>query len=152
MTAETLIQSHAALWYDATHHSFLDQVRDGTLAPAAFARQCHPEVIILGEPTCEDGWGERPVSDLIEERVQAFRPATGERGHCQGTQEQQNDCSQRLSLIDPASAPGAMAQAIGAAIYPDGGGGASTSRAPLDCSGPMTPDSSICSSMRAARL
>ena len=38
MTAEKLIQSHATLWYDATHHAFLDQVRDGTLAPAAFAR------------------------------------------------------------------------------------------------------------------
>jgi hypothetical protein len=33
-----------------------------------------------------------------------------------------------------------------------GGGGAMTSRPPLDCKGPITPLDSICSSMRAARL
>ena len=33
-----------------------------------------------------------------------------------------------------------------------GGGGASTSRIPLDCKGPTTPLRSICSIMRAARL
>jgi hypothetical protein len=33
-----------------------------------------------------------------------------------------------------------------------GGGGAMTSRPPLDCNGPTTPLDSICSSMRAARL
>nr|VFJ53259.1 MAG: hypothetical protein BECKDK2373B_GA0170837_104133 [Candidatus Kentron sp. DK] len=33
-----------------------------------------------------------------------------------------------------------------------GGGGANTSRFPLDSSGPTTPERSICSTIRAARL
>ncbi len=38
MTTQELIQADAGLWRAATHHAFLDEVRDGTLAPAAFAR------------------------------------------------------------------------------------------------------------------
>ncbi len=38
MTTQELIQADARLWRAATHHAFLDEVRDGTLAPAAFAR------------------------------------------------------------------------------------------------------------------
>ncbi len=38
MNAKDLIEGNAQLWRAATHHAFLDEVRDGTLAPAAFAR------------------------------------------------------------------------------------------------------------------
>ncbi len=38
MKAKDLIEGDAELWHAATHHAFLDEVRDGTLAPAAFAR------------------------------------------------------------------------------------------------------------------
>jgi thiaminase/transcriptional activator TenA len=38
MTAEELIESESQLWYAATHHSFLDGVREGTLATEAFTR------------------------------------------------------------------------------------------------------------------
>ncbi len=38
MNTRELIQAEAGLWRAATHHAFLDEVRDGTLAPAAFAR------------------------------------------------------------------------------------------------------------------
>ncbi len=38
MTAKELIQSEAELWHEATHHRFLDGVREGTLPPEAFAR------------------------------------------------------------------------------------------------------------------
>ncbi len=38
MNTQELIQAEAGLWRAATHHAFLDEVRDGTLAPAAFAR------------------------------------------------------------------------------------------------------------------
>ncbi len=38
MKAMDLIEGNAALWRTATHHAFLDGVRDGTIAPAAFAR------------------------------------------------------------------------------------------------------------------
>ncbi len=38
MKAKDLIEGDAELWHAATHHTFLDEVRDGTLAPAAFAR------------------------------------------------------------------------------------------------------------------
>lgn len=38
MTARDLIRGDPNLWHDATHHAFLDEVRNGTLAPAAFAR------------------------------------------------------------------------------------------------------------------
>ncbi len=38
MRAKDLIEDDAQLWRAATHHAFLDGVRDGTLAPAAFAR------------------------------------------------------------------------------------------------------------------
>ncbi len=38
MKAKDLIEGNAQLWRAATHHPFLNEVRDGTLAPAAFAR------------------------------------------------------------------------------------------------------------------
>ncbi len=38
MSAKDLIEGNAELWHAATHHAFLDEVREGTLAPAAFAR------------------------------------------------------------------------------------------------------------------
>ncbi len=38
MRTKELIRGDAELWRAATHHAFLDEVRDGTLAPAAFAR------------------------------------------------------------------------------------------------------------------
>ncbi len=38
MKAKDLIEGNAELWHAATHHAFLDEVREGTLAPAAFAR------------------------------------------------------------------------------------------------------------------
>ncbi len=38
MKAKDLIEGNVELWHAATHHAFLDEVRDGTLAPAAFAR------------------------------------------------------------------------------------------------------------------
>ncbi len=38
MTAKDLIESEAELWHAATHHRFLDSVRDGTLPLDAFAR------------------------------------------------------------------------------------------------------------------
>ncbi len=38
MKAHELIAAEARLWHEATHHRFLDQVREGTLASAAFAR------------------------------------------------------------------------------------------------------------------
>ncbi len=38
MKAKDLIEGNAELWRAATHHAFLDEVRDGTLAPAVFAR------------------------------------------------------------------------------------------------------------------
>ena len=38
MTAQKLIESEAELWRAATHHPFLDGVRDGTLPPEVFAR------------------------------------------------------------------------------------------------------------------
>ncbi len=38
MRTNELIRGEAGLWQAATHHAFLDEVRDGTLAPAAFAR------------------------------------------------------------------------------------------------------------------
>ncbi len=38
MKAKDLFEGNAELWRAATHHAFLDEVRDGTLAPAAFAR------------------------------------------------------------------------------------------------------------------
>lgn len=38
MKTNDLIQGDAELWHAATHHAFLDEVRRGTLAPAAFAR------------------------------------------------------------------------------------------------------------------
>jgi thiaminase/transcriptional activator TenA len=38
VTAEELIESEAALWEAATHHPFLDGVRDGTLPLEAFDR------------------------------------------------------------------------------------------------------------------
>lgn len=37
MTVQELIESEAELWHAATHHSFLDGVRDGTLAEEAFS-------------------------------------------------------------------------------------------------------------------
>ena len=37
MTAQKLIESEAELWRAATHHPFLDGVRDGTLPPEEFA-------------------------------------------------------------------------------------------------------------------
>ena len=36
--AQKLIESEAELWRAATHHPFLDGVRDGTLSPEVFAR------------------------------------------------------------------------------------------------------------------
>jgi thiaminase/transcriptional activator TenA len=38
MNTQELVRAEAGLWRAATHHAFLDEVRDGTLAPAAFAR------------------------------------------------------------------------------------------------------------------
>jgi thiaminase/transcriptional activator TenA len=38
MTPRQLIADDAELWHAATHHPFLDGVRDGTLDPAAFSR------------------------------------------------------------------------------------------------------------------
>ena len=38
MNARDLIEGNAQLWRAATHHAFLDEVRDGTLAPDTFAR------------------------------------------------------------------------------------------------------------------
>jgi thiaminase/transcriptional activator TenA len=38
MTTEDLIRGEAELWHAATHHPFLDEVREGTLQPASFAR------------------------------------------------------------------------------------------------------------------
>ncbi len=38
MTTRELIADEAELWHAATHHPFLDAVRDGTLDPAAFSR------------------------------------------------------------------------------------------------------------------
>ena len=38
MKARDLIEGNAQLWRAATHHAFLDEVRDGTLAPDTFAR------------------------------------------------------------------------------------------------------------------
>ncbi len=38
MTAQKLIESEAELWRAATHHPFLDGVRDGTLPVEDFAR------------------------------------------------------------------------------------------------------------------
>ena len=38
MKARDLIEGNAQLWRAATHHAFLDEVRDGTLAPDNFAR------------------------------------------------------------------------------------------------------------------
>lgn len=38
MTAQKLIESEAELWRGATHHPFLDGVRDGTLPAEEFAR------------------------------------------------------------------------------------------------------------------
>ena len=38
MTTRQLIADEAELWHAATHHPFLDAVRDGTLDPAAFSR------------------------------------------------------------------------------------------------------------------
>lgn len=38
MTTRELIAADAELWHSATHHPFLDGVRDGTLDPAAFSR------------------------------------------------------------------------------------------------------------------
>ncbi len=38
MTAQKLIESETELWRAATHHPFLDGVRDGTLPPEVFAR------------------------------------------------------------------------------------------------------------------
>ena len=38
MTAQKLIESEPELWRAATHHPFLDGVRDGTLPPEVFAR------------------------------------------------------------------------------------------------------------------
>ena len=38
MTTRELIAADAELWHAATHHPFLEGVRDGTLDPAAFSR------------------------------------------------------------------------------------------------------------------
>jgi thiaminase len=38
MTTQELIRCDPELWHAATHHAFLDEVRNGTLAPVAFAR------------------------------------------------------------------------------------------------------------------
>jgi thiaminase/transcriptional activator TenA len=38
MKTKDLIQGDAELWHAATHHAFLDEVRNGTLAPSAFTR------------------------------------------------------------------------------------------------------------------
>jgi thiaminase/transcriptional activator TenA len=38
MRAQDLIADDAELWHAATHHPFLDEVRDGSLDPAAFSR------------------------------------------------------------------------------------------------------------------
>ncbi len=38
MTTRELIADDAELWHAATHHPFLEGVRDGTLDPAAFSR------------------------------------------------------------------------------------------------------------------
>ena len=38
MTAQELIEGESELWYAATHHPFLDSVREGTLPPEGFAR------------------------------------------------------------------------------------------------------------------
>jgi thiaminase/transcriptional activator TenA len=38
MTTRELIADDAELWHAATHHPFLDAVRNGTLDPAAFSR------------------------------------------------------------------------------------------------------------------
>ena len=38
MTAKELIQSEPELWHEATHHRFLDGVREGTLPPEVFDR------------------------------------------------------------------------------------------------------------------
>ncbi len=38
MRTKEMIKGDAELWRTATHHAFLDEVRGGTLAPAAFAR------------------------------------------------------------------------------------------------------------------
>ncbi len=38
MTTQELMADDAALWHGATHHPFLEGVRDGTLDPAAFSR------------------------------------------------------------------------------------------------------------------
>jgi thiaminase/transcriptional activator TenA len=38
MTAVELIESESQLWHSATHHPFLDGVREGTLPPEAFTR------------------------------------------------------------------------------------------------------------------
>lgn len=37
-TTEDVIRSEAELWHAATHHRFLDELREGTLPPAAFSR------------------------------------------------------------------------------------------------------------------
>ena len=44
----------AALWHTSTHYPFLEGVRDGTLAPAAFSRwlvpHCHFELALTAAP------------------------------------------------------------------------------------------------------
>ena len=54
MKPADLLAHHADAWHAATHHQFLDAVRDGSLAPNIFATWLVQDYLfVLDELTCQ---------------------------------------------------------------------------------------------------
>jgi formylaminopyrimidine deformylase / aminopyrimidine aminohydrolase len=54
MKPTDLLTRHAGIWHAATHHQFLDAVRDGSLAPTIFATWLVQDYLfVLDELTCQ---------------------------------------------------------------------------------------------------
>lgn len=91
MTTRELMADDAALWHAATHHPFLEGVRDGTLDPAAFSRWLVQDYHFVLALTAAEGryLAHAPREDLgiLAQGIQAmvaelawFERKAGERG------------------------------------------------------------------------
>jgi thiaminase/transcriptional activator TenA len=76
MTTRELIADDRELWHAATHHPFLDGVRDGTLDPAAFSRwlaqDYHFALALIGAEGRYLARPQREASRRVAKHEQAF--------------------------------------------------------------------------------
>ncbi len=113
MTTRELIADEAELWHAATHHPFLDAVRDGTLDPAAFSRWLGQDYHFALALTAAEGryLGHAPRGDLeiLAQGIQAmvaelawFERKAAERGPASAWyREKQSPCADLANHANP---------------------------------------------------